>query len=571
MKARKGIASKTLFELGMFVLAFIVIAAFSTPAIQVSAENILRWLSGKGGEGGEYLTTDTFEDAIACAYYRCMEGCDVAESKFYSAMFDCSDFCSEVPSEFKENDKICGWNAMQYPVELDGYSSEKTLSKKLGDIDFKCVIPTDSSALGLDMSEISGTLAVKVGGSIVCVSSITLLGWTGIGPILACGVASDIFTVAVHVISGEMSYNNIIMDSRILKNRETTECDQTGFNPTQINDALSEFTIDAADKTLYLYSDHTGLWLPGVGDRKISTVISDSTYIIIPQNEEKQMQLLKNKLYRIQVEGAGDIFVKPVTEWKEEGEEDIGGGAGETYSHIEVICDTGSTPEQGLYKDMCIYGRHTFCDNKLYINCGDVDYSEELWFSMSWGEPAEGVYLYEDADFAGTSIILGTDGDLTDNNFNNKVSSMYIPAKYENVTLYEKKNYEGKNITLSGGYYPQGYHTNLGFNNKASSLKLIGPTGCWATLYNGEEYGDGSIVITENTAKLRELSGPCNWLTGGNWDNCASSIKVKEGCSVTLYELANYNGDSVTADYITIAGDSSSLAFSSKASSIRVG
>lgn len=128
MKARKGIATKTLFELGMFVLAFIVIAAFATPTIQVSAENILRWLSGKGGDAGEVIPNE-LEDAIKCSYLRCKEGCYEASRAYYEN-FNCSKYCE---ADWTDNGtvygKICGDRAKIYPVKVDQVNEPTTISK----------------------------------------------------------------------------------------------------------------------------------------------------------------------------------------------------------------------------------------------------------------------------------------------------------------------------------------------------------------------------------------------------------------------------------------------------------
>lgn len=134
MKARKGIASKTLFELGMFVLAFIVIAAFATPTIQVSAENILRWLSGKGGESDLEFETTTLTEAIKCAFYRCRDGCSEAIAKTNPDYFVCEDYCKE---EWQDEDgKICDENAKEYPVVVErprGYITDEFWKNLLGD------------------------------------------------------------------------------------------------------------------------------------------------------------------------------------------------------------------------------------------------------------------------------------------------------------------------------------------------------------------------------------------------------------------------------------------------------
>lgn len=542
---------------GLALVAFIVILATVVPGIKGGVENVLNIIRGGLGigPGSNELTA-----AIECAYYRCTNGCITAENKAGDD-FGCSAFCSSVPSEFKKDGKICGWNAMQYPVELDGFYQDIEFSKRIGDINFECVIPSDSSHYGVDAFEVANGLVIP-GSYGICMAAIGLLGWTGVAPTLACG--ASVIALTYNWVAGETYYNGIAIDAGIIESRETTSCDIPGMVPATINDALSAFRINT-NKKLSIYSDHyKGL----IFEQKLTVVSSVPTYVTVLQGKERQIQLAKNILHRVHVEDIGDIFVKPITEWPtggngDEYDDEI---TGETYSHLEVICSSGGVPEQGLDKDMCDYGPYSFCEGNIHVKCLDVDNSEELWFSMSSSGMIDGIYLYRDLNFGGTSIIVETVNDLLNNNFDNVASSVIILGDYENATLYRDKDYDGDYMTLRGGYDAQylGYHYNLAFSNKASSVKFIGPADCQATLYNWNNYNTagGSKVIDADISDLRDLDGPCWW---SNWNNCASSIKIKEGCSLTLYQDVDYGGER-----ITIAGDSSVLYIDNRVSSIKL-
>jgi hypothetical protein len=90
------------------------------------------------------------EKAIKCAYYRCIDGCNswkLEQLTFYSidGEISCSEFCN-IPSEFKEDNKICGNNAKLYPVEVIG--NQKIDAGHLNDI-AHCIITDDTWTTGV--------------------------------------------------------------------------------------------------------------------------------------------------------------------------------------------------------------------------------------------------------------------------------------------------------------------------------------------------------------------------------------------------------------------------------------
>jgi hypothetical protein len=138
----KGIAVET--------VAYLVIAAviiiFLVPILIRSAGAVWdKILQGLG------ITKPTaLEKAVECSYYRCIEGClsykvtDEIEWEDNGRTVKCNEFCN-VPKEFRgTNDEICGWNALQYPVEIK-VENDTEVGKKIDDINFDCITTDDSS------------------------------------------------------------------------------------------------------------------------------------------------------------------------------------------------------------------------------------------------------------------------------------------------------------------------------------------------------------------------------------------------------------------------------------------
>jgi hypothetical protein len=81
-------------------------------------------------------------EAIKCSYYRCTKGCSYAENRVNDELFDCSEFCSAVPANFRPDNKICGANAKKYPVIID-VGEDNTIKKDMP-LRPECIVETDS-------------------------------------------------------------------------------------------------------------------------------------------------------------------------------------------------------------------------------------------------------------------------------------------------------------------------------------------------------------------------------------------------------------------------------------------
>lgn len=87
------------------------------------------------------------------------------------------------------------------------------------------------------------------------------------------------------------------------------------------------------------------------------------------------------------------------------------------------------------------------------------------------------------------------------------------------VTLYEKSNYQGNKKELGEGEYNI-YDLGIG-DNKLSSLTV--PAGLKVTIYEYEDFRGRSKTFTNNVANLKEIK-----VEGKNFNNEASSIKVEK-------------------------------------------
>jgi len=141
----KGIESKTIF-----LIIAVIIAVLSLIILFPAASQLI--LKGWGLEQilGTQLTAE--EKAILCAYYRCKEGCVNPATQKY-----CEDFFKEACSDpevygFSENNKVCGTDALQFPVEIVA-KDEKISKSHLQDL-AQCIV-TDKSEGGVNWQDIA--------------------------------------------------------------------------------------------------------------------------------------------------------------------------------------------------------------------------------------------------------------------------------------------------------------------------------------------------------------------------------------------------------------------------------
>ncbi|MFH8086610.1 MAG: hypothetical protein QW609_02200 [Candidatus Aenigmatarchaeota archaeon] len=124
-----------LLGIGVLIFSFFVLSTGFG-----GVENIYNWIQSILG----IYKRSEFEEAIMCSYYRCTEGCKSTKIVNLLNGKCLTDFCEEVPSELKVDDKICGINAAQYPVILEGFSSDKVFKRDDFDPKFTCAYTEES-------------------------------------------------------------------------------------------------------------------------------------------------------------------------------------------------------------------------------------------------------------------------------------------------------------------------------------------------------------------------------------------------------------------------------------------
>jgi len=244
------------------------------------------------------------------------------------------------------------------------------------------------------------------------------------------------------------------------------------------------------------------------------------------------------------------------------------GGAAET----EVQCLTN----QECHEKNCN-------DNKDNDNDGLEDCIDEDCATTSGCE--RGVILYTNTNYGGPAKFFSADtGDLNIPaiNFNNKASSLKIRGDIQ-VSLYDGTYYGGTSEVFNTDTPNLG---DLTFNDKASSLKIASltetictdnldndfdtlkdcddpdcTTGCppSVTLYEDAGYKGTAKTFTANVNDLSTI---------GTLNDEASSLKIRGGQTVVLYEYINQGGDSriFYSDVINLAN--LEIDFNDKASSL---
>jgi hypothetical protein len=92
----------------------------------------------------------TLQEAIECSYLRCKEGCGYVNSLEWK-YFPCRDYCdtkNAVTKKFMDADnKVCDWNALQYPVVFDPNTYGTTNLKVTKDMvrdEADCIVSEDT-------------------------------------------------------------------------------------------------------------------------------------------------------------------------------------------------------------------------------------------------------------------------------------------------------------------------------------------------------------------------------------------------------------------------------------------
>jgi PKD repeat protein len=95
------------------------------------------------------------------------------------------------------------------------------------------------------------------------------------------------------------------------------------------------------------------------------------------------------------------------------------------------------------------------------------------------------------------------------------------------------------------------------------------PTITGVAIYQRPDFDGAGKLLRGDTPVLGDLPGPCPF--GGSWDDCISSIKLSPGWSATLFELDDFEGDSLVVETdIEDLGDIGIGLWDNRASSIEI-
>ncbi len=515
-----------------------------------------------------------FSKAVECSYYRCVEGCNgekVGGIEISSNVYCKETFCNSKMMQKLEitnsEGKVCGWDALQYPVELTEdqlkSSASATYSQKIGTTNFGCILSPDLNAdwLSTYMEYRDNIIRGAIGG--LCIKAIPVAivsgGWLGWVTVGACGYE---LVIIWQTISGGNAYDNLLfLKPELIKSEgQNIPCENTGLNPKKITNAISKFKIANTNDKMYIFTEDL------IGNRKFTRVDTTSPYYTeLNSGEEYSITMFEqlNKWFRVQSSEGKDLFLRSSRYTVDNVN---------FFVKLDVICPDGKRDQPALFvvgssSDMCV-SNNLRCGDTVNIRCLDVDGSP-FYFRVSFGGEANGLRLHQKINtktdsysvvFGGPYIILTKDAkNVAYHYFEGKVKSAYVPTKYQSVTLYEKENYDttGRYITLSGSADGEiyGFHSSLDFNDKARSLELRGPTDCWVELYENENF----------LGKVQKFSPVGSYNDLGSFNGITSSVKIKEGCTATLYAEAGLKNH-----HITIAGDSTSLDFAGRTTSVKL-
>lgn len=149
------------------------------------------------------------------------------------------------------------------------------------------------------------------------------------------------------------------------------------------------------------------------------------------------------------------------------------------------------------------------------------------------------VILYKDADFKGESRTITTDVDWVGYDWNDCISSIRVPAGYS-VQVYFDSYYGGQTMIMGQSWSSTMEEGNGLWNDQISSIKIIkNPTAIPANksavvLYKGRDF----------TGESRTITTDVDWL-GDVWNDQISSIQIPAGYKVQIFWDSYYGGTSV--------------------------
>jgi hypothetical protein len=166
-------------------------------------------------------------------------------------------------------------------------------------------------------------------------------------------------------------------------------------------------------------------------------------------------------------------------------------------------------------------------------NLSDVSFNDRASSIRVTGTSTAFPVIYKDAGYSGTTLTLrpgvySSSGDLGGVG-NDAVTSMTVPSGWT-VTLHENANFGGSSVTYTSNI------SNLGsFNDKATSIKVVGPTGTNpVVIYKDASYVGAGQALWPGRYEAADLSIGSDELT---------SLTIPTGWTVLLMEHSPFWGN----------------------------
>src|SRR3990170_3806381 len=248
----KGIAVPTTAQLVILIGAVLFLSWIVLGPGKDYAFAFMDWLFGKQTE---------MDRAIACSYYRCVNGCDHLPENYEFRGLDGSiktckeDFCDPIPDDdvnidLKDDnnyDSVCGWASQLYPVEflVDRESAKKTFTKTIGRIDFNCLVPLDTPEFGDTWRKIGVGTASGTSIGMACVGILMITWPSGVGVVATAIVCPIAWGITYFL--GTSSYDLLLIDPALLdvSNPPDGKDCQIGseFDKKTYSKAVDSFTV----------------------------------------------------------------------------------------------------------------------------------------------------------------------------------------------------------------------------------------------------------------------------------------------------------------------------------------
>ncbi|MBD3155803.1 MAG: hypothetical protein GF368_04055 [Candidatus Aenigmarchaeota archaeon] len=337
----KGIAIETVFKLVLGILVMTVISYFLLGQGGTIMKGVVKRLQDILGMDiyEEETRGNLLKEAIQCAYDRCEDGCLEIEDNDFSLVNCKSDFCED--EQWMDNDfKICGFNALQYPVEVElegdltiDVGEDNSLSNYLSRYD--CILPLEGDADFIDYIYM-----------------------------LTMGDIAEAWNFIRNIFGRDIEMNVLIFENSLIDedDAEKTNCVISGET---YGNSYEKMGVNEGKMYLYSsYSRQEGAFVTDM-NAKLTLVKSDPSYKTIPYNVDRVLTFAsaeEDLNYRIVAKGdRGDSGTHIRFDTISQG-----------YVGLLVGCGGGAYTGE-YYSSINLGTSDTFCEG--YINIEYLDYN----------------------------------------------------------------------------------------------------------------------------------------------------------------------------------------------------